>query len=238
MTLQLKSSSATSNSIHYPETDGKPMAESDLQRNLMFYIIHLLQRFFAGQKVYVSGNLLVYYEQGNIYKSVAPDCFVVRDVEPTPRPVYKIWEEGKGPDVVFEVSSKTTHNDDLAKKMRLYAQLGVREYFLFDPTTEFLNPALLAYELVGEGYIPMAPLNETITLGEWAFAPSAGELPEFESKVLGLRITVDEQNHLLFYELKSGARLLSDEEARRKVEAENAQLLAEIERLRRQLAEK
>lgn len=84
----------------------------------------------------------------------------------------------------------------------------------------------------------MAPLNKTITLGELAFAPGEGELPEFESKALGLRITVDEQNHLLFYDLKSGARLLSDEEARRKVEAENAQLLAEIERLRRQLAEK
>lgn len=238
MTLSLKSATATIDPIHYPETDGKPMAESDLHRDLMFYIIRLLQRFFAGQKVYVSGNLLIYYEQGNMHKSVAPDCFVVRDIEPHPRAIYKVWEEGKGPAVVFEVSSKATHRDDLAKKMRLYAKLGVQEYFLYDPTNDFLDPALLAYELVGEGYIPMEPLNQTVTLGELAFVPGEGELPEFESKVLGLRVTLDEENHLLFYDLKSGERLLSDEEARHKVEAENAQLLAEIERLRRQLAEK
>lgn len=45
------------------------------------------------------------------------------------------------------------------------------------------------------------------------------------SKVLGLCITLDEQNHLLFYDLKSGERLLSDQEVRRKAEAKNAQLL-------------
>jgi hypothetical protein len=48
--------------IDYPETDGKPMAESDLHRDLMFYIIHRLQRYFAGKRVYVTGNLLLYYE--------------------------------------------------------------------------------------------------------------------------------------------------------------------------------
>ncbi|WP_343423473.1 hypothetical protein [Candidatus Amarolinea dominans] len=70
----------------YPESDGKPMAESDLHREIMFWIIHLLQRFFAGQRVYVSGNLLIYYEQGNPRKSVAPDCFVVWG-----------WKRGCGP---------------------------------------------------------------------------------------------------------------------------------------------
>ena len=40
-----------SNEIHYPETDGKPMAESDLHRDMMAYLIRLLQRFFAGQAV-------------------------------------------------------------------------------------------------------------------------------------------------------------------------------------------
>lgn len=58
-----------SHEIHYPETDGKAMAESDLHRDIMFYLIRLLQRFFAGQPVYVSGNLLVYYEKGNRDKS-------------------------------------------------------------------------------------------------------------------------------------------------------------------------
>ena len=72
--LQLKQKSTE---IYYPDSDGKPMAESDLHREIMFDLIHRLQYHFAGQTVYVSGNLLLYYEQGNPYRSVAPDCFVV-----------------------------------------------------------------------------------------------------------------------------------------------------------------
>ena len=81
---------ATRDTIVYPESDGKPMAESDLHREIMVWIIQLLQRFFAGQQVYVSGNLLIYYEKGNPRKSVAPDCFVVWDVEPRLRLTYKL----------------------------------------------------------------------------------------------------------------------------------------------------
>ena len=50
--------------IYYPESDGEPMAESDLHRDWMFEIIEKLKRFFAGQHVYVSGNLLIYYVEG------------------------------------------------------------------------------------------------------------------------------------------------------------------------------
>ena len=74
--------------IEYPESDGQPMAETDLHRNWMFWLIELLQSFFAGQQVYVSGNLLVYYVEGNPKKSVAPDVFVVKNVEPHARRVF------------------------------------------------------------------------------------------------------------------------------------------------------
>lgn len=207
-----------SNEIHYPETDGKPMAESDLHRDIMLYLIRLLQRFFAGQPVYVSGNLLVYYEKGNRYKSVAPDCFVVRDIEPHLRKTYKIWEEGKAPEVVFEVTSHSTQDDDLGKKMGLYAQLGVQEYYLYDPTAEYLQPSLRAFVLQGGGYVPMSPVREEVELGELALLPDPAEPPEFISPLLGLRLTLDEANRLQFYEM-NGQRLLSDEEARQAAEA-------------------
>lgn len=237
--------------VYYPESDGKPMAESDLHRDFMFYLINLLQRFFAGQQVYVTGNLLVYYEKGNAQKSVAPDCFVVRGISPAPRMTYKIWEEGRAPEVVFEISSKKTHNTDLTKKMRLYAELGVREYFIYDPTSDYLDPALIAYELVeGHGYVPMTALNEEVRLGELAFLPIEGEVPAYQSTLLGLRITLDDTNRLCLFDLKTGEPLLSDAEARLRaerqaaeaerqaavVEAENVRLRAEVEALRRQAA--
>lgn len=218
-----------SNEIHYPETDGKPIAESDLHRDMMLYLVRLLQRFFAGQAVYVSGNLLVYYEQGNRYKSVAPNCFVVRGIDPHLRKTYKIWEEGKAPEVVFEVTSHSTQNEDLGQKMGIYAQMGVQEYYLYDPTADYLQPSLRAFVLQGGGYVPMTPVRDEVDLGDLAVMPDPTEPPEFISPLLGLRITLDEGNQLHFYDLRDGKRLLSDEEARYAAEAEAQSALRQAE---------
>jgi Uma2 family endonuclease len=239
MRLQPGQPQPTTKEIFYPETDGKPMAESDLHRRVMFAIIRILQRFFVGRQVYVSGNLLVYYVMGDPYKSVAPDCFVVRAIDPHLRNIYKIWEEGKGPEVVFEVSSKSTRRVDFGKKMRLYAELGVQEYFIYDPTTKDFDPPLVAYELVGGGYIPMKPIKEEVLLGELAFTPDAAEPPEYISQLLGLRLTLDESGQLQFYDLETNQRLLDDEDALALAEAlvKDAELRA-IEEQQRAEAEK
>lgn len=248
MTLQVPSTPSTAKTVYYPESDGKPMAETDLHRERMFALIHLLQRYLAEQEAYVSGNLLVYYEEGNPRKSVAPDCFVVWGVKSHFRRTYKIWEEGVPPQVVFEISSKKTQREDYGAKMRLYAALGVEEYYIYDPTTDYLDPPLAAFRLVGGGYVPVEAVNGEVQLGELAFTPDAAEPPEFVSRLLGLRITLDEENQLVFYEESTGARLLTDEEARRQAEdraataedradqaeAENARLREELARLRGQ----
>src|SRR5713101_3017903 len=115
--------------IDYPSSDGKPMAESDLHRDWMVRIIELLKSHFAGQKVYVSGNLLIYYVEGDPKKCVAPDAFVVKDCDPKRRKIYKLWEESKTPSFVLETTSSTTRGEDQRGKMRLYARLQVVEYF-------------------------------------------------------------------------------------------------------------
>ncbi len=151
--------SAATDLIEYPCSDGKPMAETDVHRDWMFRLIELLSRKFAGTQTYVSGNLLIYYVQGDPKKSVAPDVFVVKGVEPGPRDIYKLWEERVAPHFVLEVTSKSTRREDLVGKMKLFAVLGVREYFLFDPRSEYLEPALLGFRLVvgenGSGYMPL-----------------------------------------------------------------------------------
>ena len=231
MTLQIKPP-RQAHEIIYPETDGKPMAETDLHRKLMVRLINLLQRFFAGQQVYVSGNLLLYYEEGNPRKSVSPDCLIVFGLEPGNRRIYQTWVEGKVPEVVFEISSKTTQQEDLGKKMRLYADLGIQEYYIYDPTGDYLNPTLVAFELHGGGYMPMQPFNEAVDLGTLTVLPDNEELPEFSSAVLGLRVALDDENQLQLYDLESNERLLTDEEALRAAEAENERLRAELARLR------
>jgi hypothetical protein len=181
--------------VHYPESDGKPMGETDLHRDEMFRHIELLRDHYAGQRVYVSGNLLVYYEQGNPKKFVVPDCFVAKGLSPKRRRTYKTWVEGKAPDVMFETTSRRTKTKDTVDKPQLYARLGVREYFLFDPEQEYLDPPLQGYRLVGDAYVPLA-------------VDSEGYMPSVELDLL-LRIDADA---LQFHRFDTKQRLLTAKE--------------------------
>lgn len=212
--------------VHYPETDGKPMGETDEHRDAMIRHIELLRQYFAGQAVYVSGDLLVYYEQGNPKKYVVPDALVVKGVASHKRRIYKIWVERKVPNVVIETTSRKTRRKDTTDKAELYAKLGVNEYFLFDPDQEYLDPPLQGYRLVGTSYERLLP-NEN------------GELL---SQELGLRLGIGVE-HIEFYRIDTGERLLTDaERADREAEARrieaDARRAAEVEvaRLREELA--
>ena len=144
--------------IHYRTSDRKPMAETDVHRQCMVDAIETLEDYFAADpEVYVSGDLLLYYDEGNPRRSVAPDVFVVRGVAKGQREIYKLWEEGVPPVWVLEVTSRSTRREDVRTKRDLYARLGVAEYFLFDPLGDYLRPALRGYLLGAGGYEPIAP---------------------------------------------------------------------------------
>jgi Uma2 family endonuclease len=144
--------------IEYPESDGKPMAESDVHREVMVHVIEGLQdHFLAEPEVYVTGNLLLYYERGNRSAAVAPDVFVVRGVPKGRRKTYLLWREHEAPCFVLEVTSESTHDEDLEAKMGRYARLGVEDYFLFDPLGDYLQPRFRGFRLVRGAYRPIRP---------------------------------------------------------------------------------
>ena len=67
--------------IDYPTSDGKPMAETEIHRDDMMDLIQTLQDYFAEEPmVCVAGNMLMFYEEGNRRKHIAPDVFVVRGI--------------------------------------------------------------------------------------------------------------------------------------------------------------
>ncbi|MEH2401215.1 Uma2 family endonuclease [Nostoc sp.] len=203
--------------IEYPDEDGKPMAEGDIQCSYLTYARNALRIYFQNHPdVYVAGNLFIYYEKGYPESVVAPDVFVVFGVENRDRRSYKTWEEqNKTPDFVLEITSKTTRSKDQGAKKGIYAFLGVREYFQYDPTGDYLNPQLQGLHLVDGNYFPVA----TNTLPDGTVS-----LP---SQVLGLELRL-EAGKLRFYDLGRNQTLLTHEEeaVARQAAEEKAQRLA------------
>ena len=140
----------TDTQIDYPESDGKPMGETDLHRNWMIRILQILEHRYANQRVYIAGDLLVYYEEGMPSRFLVPDCFVVLDHPPGLRRTFQTWQERRVPDVVFEVTSRGTSSVDIIDKPVIYEKMGVKEYFLYDPTAEYLEPPLQGYRMIDE----------------------------------------------------------------------------------------
>lgn len=177
--------------IEYPYSDGQPMAESDLHRDEMVDLIKALQRRYqANPDVYIAGNLFLYYRKGDPRSVVAPDVFLVRGVPNHQRKTYKLWEEGRVPSLVIEVTSDTTRDEDLDKKKNTYERLGVEEYFLHDPEGDYLSPRLQGHRVANGRYRAIRPNPD-------------GSL---ESRTTGLTLQV-EGNNLRLIDTVTGERL-------------------------------
>ena len=188
--------------VDYPSSDGKPMAESDSQRKPLTYAVDRLEIYFRNDPdVYVSGNILLYYEEDEERIAVAPDVLVAFGVPDRERSSYFLWEERKAPDFVLEITSRSTWREDQTKKRDLYHRLGVREYWQYDPTRDYLEPPLQGLELVGGAYrrLPDRELADG-TLALW-------------SDVLGLELRLElAERRLRFHDPKTGKDLPDFEE--------------------------
>jgi Uma2 family endonuclease len=202
--------------IDYPESDGRPLWESDWHHEAISYLLHAFKwHFHNAPEVYVSGTLLIYYVEGDPSAMVCPDVFVVKGVPKGPRRTYRLWEERQPPVLVIEVTSASTRYEDTVEKKEKYARLGVEEYFLFDPLDEYLSPQLQGFRLAGERYWPIELEND-------------GSL---NSRVTGLRFEVENGQRLRLVDLATGRPLpRTEEEAVARRIAETARRIAETAR--------
>jgi Uma2 family endonuclease len=147
----------------YPTGDGKPLAETPVHRDLLLDLVHQLIRWYeADPMAYASGNMMMYYVEGDKRRHVSPDVFVTLGipVDGRVRDAYFVWVEGKGPDFVIELTSKSTRREDQKTKLELYRDvLKVREYFLFDPYGSYLKPPLKGFRLVEGAYEPILAVD-------------------------------------------------------------------------------
>ena len=174
--------------MFYPDSDGRPMAENDQQYRTIVDTRFALEEYYRDNRmVYVGADMLVYFERGDPTKSVAPDVFVSLGVPKVTRRSYFIWAEGKAPDVVFEIASPGSWRADITWKRGLYAGLGIREYFVFDPKKEFISPVLQGFRLDGAFYGEIGAISggrgevgvhsEVMALELWAVVNEDREMP-------------------------------------------------------------
>jgi Uma2 family endonuclease len=212
--------SSTRAEVKYPTSDGKPVAETELHLDVTFDTRDRLQlRYADDPMVYVGCNMLVYYIERNPRKHLAPDIFVVRGVPKLPkRDYWLIWKEKKAPEAAIEITSSTTAKEDQGEKLRIYREVWkVKEYVLFDPRADYLNPPLQGFRLHGSQFVRIKPV--------------AGRLP---SKVLGLHLECDGER-LRLYDPIAGEYLATAREKIAQAEAAQKQAEAEVEQLRREI---
>ena len=114
-------------------------------------IIRLLRALYANRSdVFISGMVSISYKVPDDIARFAPEFFIALDVpDATIRlnsPNFFIWKLGKSPDFVMDVASPSTAENDLGIKRDLYAELGIAEYWRFDPR----GGELYGQPLVGE----------------------------------------------------------------------------------------
>ena len=94
---------------------------------------------------------------------MAPDLLVAFNVNwpaCVARNGYVISEQGKPPDFVLEIGSVSTGRRDANEKRRGYAELGVGEYWRFDPSGGDYQGAPLAGDRLAGGTYEAVPIEE------------------------------------------------------------------------------
>ena len=213
-----------------PFEDGEPM-DSPWHRAEIDLLIGTIEYRWRGRKdFFVGGNMFLHFSREQVRNRDfrGPDFFCVKDVDhDRPRLYWAVWEEqGRYPDVIIELLSPTTAQEDRTTKKRIYERtFRTPEYFCYDPDSHTLE----GWRLSGRRYAPIAPADGGRLWSEelelW-LGPWTGEL----------------QGHravwLRFFEADGSLSPNSAEaEARRAATAEERARAAEaeIERLRREL---
>ena len=199
--------------IEYPESDGEPLAETDFQRIPLVYAVQSLDNYFRErQDVFVSGNMFVYFREGDPSAVLAPDVFVVFDTVKHRRRTFKVWEEaGRTPSFVIEITSDKTALIDQGSKYGTYRYLGVEEYILFDPTRKHLDTWLMGYRLDDEGEYRPIEVNT---------APDGNLF--LHCQTLGLDLYTYSDSELRFHDPKTQTVLPDYDEQQTKIEAQRA----------------
>lgn len=130
------------------------------------------------------------------------------DVDPHPRERWVVSDEQRGLDLALEINVHGSRRKDLDVNVERYARLGIREYFVYEPTRALLRGFAL-------------PGADSVT-----YRPMLGQAGRFSSRVLGLDLRVEEGTLRFYY---GDAAVPETREVLAKVEGLLSELMAKYE---------
>ena len=222
-------SSSTGGFIRLPD----PPKPEDINNHLYFNskgnALHLARHFGNEDTTLIIAGVYISQEPtGSRQGLFEPYLIIAFDVDPAvciTRNGYVISEQGKPPDFVLEIGSRSTGRRDVTVKRDGYAALGIPEYWRFDPSGgEYHGVPLAGDRLDGEAYqpIPVERIDDGNFQGYCA--------------VLDLHLRW-EDGQLGWYDPATGRHIIrfdDEREARMAAEARVRELEAELERRREQ----
>jgi Uma2 family endonuclease len=119
-----------------PCDDGVPMETQRHKLQMDMLLDTLLPWLEQREDGYVGGNMFIYFSAAQVRNQdfKGPDFFAVLGVPKKERKSWVVWEEEKAPDVVIELLSESTAQQDKTEKKQIYQnRLRVPEYFWYDP---------------------------------------------------------------------------------------------------------
>lgn len=144
--------------IHLPGEDGVPL-ETAWHRHAMNLLIEVLSYLWRDRDdFYVGGNQFIYYSvrRARNVDFVGPDFFFVAGVDRhRSREFWVVWDEGgRYPDLIVELLSESTADEDRNAKKTLYEQtFRTSEYLCYDPAANRLE----GWQLAGQRYREIQP---------------------------------------------------------------------------------
>ncbi|RMG68481.1 MAG: Uma2 family endonuclease [Bacteroidetes bacterium] len=204
--------------LHYPSSDGKPLADNTLQLRWIVYLYSNLLWWFRDQKVFIAADLLWYPVEGEPRNAKAPDVMVAFDRPAGDRLSYKQWEEaGVAPQVVFEILSASNGALEMLEKQQWYARYGVQEFIIIDPEAN--------------RFVPMLRVGEHLVQAD--FSPESWQSPH-----LGIWLRRQEGELNVFFADDTPFKTLTESQLEAEAQRKRAEAAeAELERLRQQLRE-
>ncbi len=219
-------------------SEDKENMESAWHRDQMNLLIESLRVRWRGRTdYYCGGNMFIHFSAKQVRNQDfrGPDFFAVLDVDGTRERDYgAVWEEdGRYPDVIVELLSPSTAEEDRTTKMKIYEKVFMtKDYFLYDPETQILEGYHLSEKFRYRKIIPENGRLWCETLGCW-LGTQVGKFQEGTNTWVRM-FEPNGEMLPLFSDLAEAEKQRAETEKQRadSIEAENVRLRAELEQLK------